>query len=380
MRLALFCHSLVSDWNHGNAHFLRGVVEEMQFEGHEVRVFEPHDAWSKVHLIQQHGRQAVDDFHTAYPRLNSIEYRLDDLDLDRMLDGVDAVMVHEWNDPQLVAAIGQHRSKRERYCLLFHDTHHRSVTAPEQMRQYDLRHYDGVLAFGAVIRDIYLKQGWTQQAWTWHEAADIRFFHPRERQDQGDLVWIGNWGDGERTAELQEFLLKPIKELKLRARVHGVRYPQEGIDAVIAAGAEYHGWLPNYRAPEVFAGFKATVHVPRKPYRENLPGIPTIRVFEALASGIPLVTAPWHDCEYLFRAGRDYLQARDGEHMTQLLREILSQPTLATELAESGRQTIVERHTCRHRADELLSILDELGVHTKRTLKRNQGQAKPIRI
>ena len=29
-RLALFCHSLRSDWNHGNAHFLRGVVSELQ--------------------------------------------------------------------------------------------------------------------------------------------------------------------------------------------------------------------------------------------------------------------------------------------------------------------------------------------------------------
>ena len=29
MRAALFYHSLVSDWNHGNAHFLRGVVTEL---------------------------------------------------------------------------------------------------------------------------------------------------------------------------------------------------------------------------------------------------------------------------------------------------------------------------------------------------------------
>ena len=29
MRVALFYHSLVSDWNHGNAHFLRGIVREL---------------------------------------------------------------------------------------------------------------------------------------------------------------------------------------------------------------------------------------------------------------------------------------------------------------------------------------------------------------
>jgi hypothetical protein len=29
MRVVIFCHSLVSDWNHGNAHFLRGVAREL---------------------------------------------------------------------------------------------------------------------------------------------------------------------------------------------------------------------------------------------------------------------------------------------------------------------------------------------------------------
>ncbi len=34
MRVVIFCHSLVSDWNHGNAHFLRGVVAELRERGH----------------------------------------------------------------------------------------------------------------------------------------------------------------------------------------------------------------------------------------------------------------------------------------------------------------------------------------------------------
>ena len=29
MRVVIFCHSLASDWNHGNAHFLRGVAREL---------------------------------------------------------------------------------------------------------------------------------------------------------------------------------------------------------------------------------------------------------------------------------------------------------------------------------------------------------------
>jgi hypothetical protein len=41
LRFILFYHSLLSDWNHGNAHFLRGIASELLSRGHEVTVFEP---------------------------------------------------------------------------------------------------------------------------------------------------------------------------------------------------------------------------------------------------------------------------------------------------------------------------------------------------
>jgi spore maturation protein CgeB len=50
----MFYHSLLSDWNHGNAHFLRGVVTELLSRGHQVAVYEPRDAWSVRKLIAEH--------------------------------------------------------------------------------------------------------------------------------------------------------------------------------------------------------------------------------------------------------------------------------------------------------------------------------------
>src|SRR5690606_18963895 len=111
-------------------------------------------------------------------------------------------------------------------------------------------------AFGRVLRDLYLQRGWTQRCWTWHEAADTRIFRPiADEPRQGDLVWVGNWGDDERTAELHEFLLDPVKALGLVAQVHGVRYPAEAQAALKAAGITYGGWLANYQAPRLFARY-----------------------------------------------------------------------------------------------------------------------------
>ena len=361
MRIVVFCHSLVSDWNHGNAHFLRGVTTALQERGHEVAVYEPRDAWSVERLVREHGDAPLAEFARAFPHLASTRYDLDRLDLDAVLDGADLVLVHEWNEPRLVARIGEHRARGGAYRLLFHDTHHRAATAPKEMARFDLGHYDGVLAFGGVIRDLYLSRGWAQRAWTWHEAADTTVFHPRPgAEPEADLVWIGNWGDDERTAELREFLFDPARRLRLRGDIHGVRYPWRGRLRIRLSGLRYRGWIANHRAPEAFARHRVTVHVPRRPYVEKLPGIPTIRPFEALACGIPLVTAPWDDADGLFRPGVDHLVAPDGAAMRRALREVLRDPELAAVLRERGLETIRERHTCGHRADELLAIHAEL--------------------
>ena len=368
MRLSLFCHSLLSDWNHGNAHFLRGVTGELLARGHTVSVFEPCDAWSVENLIRERGEEGLAAATSVYPWLAPIRYRLESLDLERAIDGSDVVLVHEWNDPALVAEIGALRKRGGPFVALFHDTHHRMVTNPDAMAAYDLSGYDGVLAFGRALRDLYLARGLARRAWTWHEAADTRVFWPRRDRTppDGDVVFIGNWGDEERTVELMEFLVEPVRALGLRGAVYGVRYPQWAIDVLERAGLRYRGWVPNFAVPGVFARYRVTVHVPRGPYARALPGIPTIRPFEALACGIPLVSAPWEDSERLFADGRDYLQVDSGAAMQRALCSLLGCPSEADRVAAHGRATVLSRHTCANRVDELLTVVEELSSSRER--------------
>jgi spore maturation protein CgeB len=365
MHIVLFCHSLVSDWNHGNAHFLRGIARELQQRGHIVDVFEPRGGWSLANLRRDAGASALAPFRRAYPSLASRFYDPASADPKRMLEGADLVLVHEWTDPEVIRRLAAHRRRGAPHRLLFHDTHHRSVTAPETMPIEALAAFDGVLAFGEAIRRIYLERGWAKRVWTWHEAADTALFQPLAIDPDRDLVWIGNWGDEERSAELEKFLLAPVRALRLTATVHGVRYPEAAKARLAACGIAYGGYLPNPSAPEVFARHRVTVHVPRRPYAEALPGIPTIRVFEALACGIPLVTAPWRDAEGLFTPGEDFLVARNGAEMRRHLSALLNEPARAAALAAHGRRTVLARHSCRHRVDELMTICRELGLPSR---------------
>jgi hypothetical protein len=73
-----FCyHSLASDWNHGTARFLRGVVSE---------------------------------FQAAYPQLSSVLYDRKTLDLQPIAETSDVIIVHEWNEAWLVNELGSLRN------------------------------------------------------------------------------------------------------------------------------------------------------------------------------------------------------------------------------------------------------------------------------
>ena len=465
MEIRIFAHSWLSDWNHGNAHFLRGLARALVRRGHRLRLYEPLATpwgdWSLSHLFQcepLRAMAAIHQFRRAYPELDvrffvpsqakratapframkgwiaatrlaetghgaavgpsprrglgtqaagALSAALDAMEsgtqesaggealsrpwldagslawsggdvpsdfgdcdvpvqalcrqLEEEVRGADVVIVHEWNAPELVEALLQLR-QRHRFLLLLHDTHHRAASQPAELARLPLHQLDGVLVFGESLRRLYARQFGLKRLYVFHEAADVDHFRPDPARPQSwDMVWIGNWGDNERTQEIEEYLLRPA--LRLRPRpvlVHGVRYPPEALQKLDAAGIHYGGYLPNLQAPAVYAASRLTLHVPRSPYRDGLGGIPTIRVFEALACGCPLVTSPWQDEEGLFKAGRDFLVASNGREMTALLLDLLDSETWRRQLAERGRATILERHTCAHRAQQLEEICHAL--------------------
>ena len=362
LRLAYFAHSVRSDWNNGNAHFLRGLLRSLIALGHDVSIFEPEDGWSFSNLLEEPlGERAVQQFFLTYPELPIRTYSsANDACLVSALSGKDVVIVHEWNPPELVLHLLGLRD-RLKFRLVFHDTHHRASSSPDQMRALELDKFDGILAFGEALRNIYRNTFNLTNVWTLHEAADTTVFRPMPGiERRNEVIWIGNWGDDERTAELKTYLLCPAARLRgTFFSVYGVRYPAEAQASLQNAGIDYRGYLPNLGGPRAYAGAMATIHVPRQAYTAAMSGIPTIRVFEALACGIPLVSAPWEDSEHLFRDG-DYCRVTSMAEMTEALRQIGTDRGSAERQAQRGLETVLARHTCMHRAQQLTSICEEV--------------------
>jgi spore maturation protein CgeB len=362
LRIAYFAHSVRSDWNNGNAHFLRGLLNSLGELGHEVTVYESEDNWSVANLrAETEGEQSLQDFTKAYPNLNVQTYDGDGDATDRReaLEGTDFVILHEWNAPELAHELLRLRDELG-FRLLFHDTHHRASSSPEQIGLFGIDRFDGVLVFGEVLRTIYREKFDIQRVWTLHEAADVSIFKPQPRVKKvNDVVWIGNWGDDERSAEIKQFFLDPATALPdCRFKIYGVRYPGEALAALRRAGVTYGGYLPNLSAPAIYGESRLTIHIPRQQYATVMAGIPTIRVFEALACGIPLISAPWSDTEALFRKG-DYITVRNADETRRAIQYLISEPEAAAAQALQGLETILAHHTCRHRAQQLSILFRE---------------------
>ncbi len=306
----------------GAAHFLEGVSAELRRRGHAVR-------------------------------LTSADAPIDDA-----CDGADLVIVHDGLSAQRIKQIGHYRQRQGGFRLLLRH----SALQGLDPRAFDLSGFDGVLAASRVIADICLGSGVTSRAWIWPDAADTRRFRPDPGEIEGDVVFFGAWGDQSRGVELRQFLLEPVKLLGLRARVYGPPLPASAIAQLDDAGMRFGGWAHHDQVPSILGHFLCSVHVPSRTRTRLLPGLPSIRLFEAMACGVPLVSSPWLDCDSLFTAGRDFLLARDGAEMRRHLRALQNDGALRAEIGSHARRTIMARHSCAHRVEQLLDICRELDI------------------
>ena len=367
LRIRFFVHSLVSDWCHGSAHFLRGLARDLVRSGHDVRCYEELGSWAVSHLVQKEEEAAIpaiDDFRLSFPELDIHFYQNDATFPEfaaRELRGADVVILHEWNHPSVVNAVLSLK-RALGFRALFHDTHHRAYSSPRDILRFHLHLFDGVLAAGHAITRIYAEGFGVPRVWNFHEAADVEHFRPLPSVKTSDVVWLGDWGDDEDAPELEEFLLAPARALHAHFVAYGVRYPNSALRKVEEAGIAFGGYLPSLAAPAAYAQNRVALHVPRRHYANGLGSVPGIRVFEALACGVPLLCAPWSDAEGLFRAGEDFLIAPNARAMAEGLEHLLRDDAARAQLAANGLAAIHRGHTSAHRARELLSICEEIGI------------------
>ena len=196
---------------------------------------------------------------------------------------------------------------------------------------------------------------------------DAEHYRPLATLPRFDLGYLGTYSD-DRQPKLEALLNEPAR-----------RWPE---GRFCAAGAQYPemlAWPANvahieHLSPAEHARFyneqRFTLNVTRAEMVAS-GYAPSVRLFEAAACGVPIISDEWHGLEQFFSPGAEILIARSGEDTLRFLREL--PPGDARAIGMRARERVLARHTGEHRARQLEVYVSELTSEPEACLRVRHG-------
>ena len=192
-------------------------------------------------------------------------------------------------------------------------------------------------------------------------AVDPGLYHPLDVSSlyggkRWQLGYLGTYSV-DRQPSLDTLLLEPARRLPDTAMiVAGPQYPAE---VAWPANVERIDHLPPHEHRSFYNRQDFTLNITRTAMMEAGHS-PSVRVFEAAACGVPIVTDAWPGLEGFFVCGEEILVARNAQDVVDHLQN-LDAPA-RRRIGAAGRARVLGAHTAAHRAAELegyaLSLLD----------------------
>ena len=347
MRIVVLGLSITSSWGNGHATTYRGLVRALLDRGHDVLFLERDRPWYAGH------RDLPDeaDFVELY---DSVEELRDRFEED--VRGADLVVVGSFVPDGV--AVGDWAVSTARGMTAFYDIDtpvtlaklacgDEEYLAPRLVTRFDL-----YLSFtgGPTLRR--LERVWgARRASALFCAADAERYSPLDVEPRYDLGYLGTYS-ADRQPTLEQLLLEPARRLpRARFAVAGPQYP-EGID-----------WPPNVERiehltptehPAFYAAQRLTLNVTRADM-VRAGWSPSVRLFEAAACGVPVISDWWDGLDAFFGPEKEILVARGSEDVVGALRrdDLL-------EIGERARRRVLAEHTADRRAEQLERLVHDL--------------------
>jgi len=111
---------------------------------------------------------------------------------------------------------------------------------------------------------------------------------------------------------------------------------------------------------------------------------PSVRLFEAAACAVPIISDDWPGLSELFAPGRDLLVSRSAEETLRIVRDLPEEERRA--IGERARARVLGGHTAAHRArqveEDIIAARDRLKAQGARVLGDGEpkmgAHGKPI--
>lgn len=191
-------------------------------------------------------------------------------------------------------------------------------------------------------------------------SVDPDQYYPEVRVRKYTLAYLGNYVP-DRHATLERYLVDPARHYSDRCfSVVGANYPG-GIRW--PSNVEYVEYLQPKRHREFYARQQFALNVTR-PDAVAWGYSPSIRLLEAAACGVPVISDYWMGLETFFKPGVEIITVQSTIEIMEILEKYTPEECRA--LGEMARGRILKSHTCDQRAREFVGFLEQtLGSNNK---------------
>ncbi|MDQ2840201.1 MAG: glycosyltransferase [Acidobacteriota bacterium] len=340
--------SITSAWGNGHATTYRGLLKELAARGHSVTFLERDVPWyaSNRELSELPYCQV-----SLYRSLQELSERFSGL-----IREADAVVVGSYVPEGI--AVGRWVNSAARGLKIFYDIDTPVTLASLRAGKCEylscdlIGKYDLYLSFtgGPILSFIEDKMG-SPCARPLYCSVDPAIYYPEKQPIEWDLAYLGTYA-ADRQSALGSLLIAVAGQLPNRKFVvAGPQYPNAiewpgNLTRIEHLPAAEHRKFYNSQA---FALNLTRRDMIRAGYS------PSVRLFEAAACGVPIITDQWPGLADFFKPHLEILPVRDTAEVLACLK-LPAQDRLA--IAERARRRTLRFHTAAVRAAEFDSYVD----------------------
>lgn len=351
MKIVILGLSITSSWGNGHATTYRGLVRELAARGHSLLFLERDVPW------YADNRDAPELPYTKidlYRNLSDLKKRHREA-----VAQADAVIVGSYVPEGI--AVGEWALEIARGTVAFYDIDTPVTLAKLRRGDCDylsvplISRYHLYLSFtgGPTLRQLEHEFG-SPMARALYCAVDPRLYYPEPIAPTWEIGYIGTYSP-DRQATLERLLVRPAeKRPELRFVTAGPQYPET---VRWPGNVERIQHLPPTEHRRFYNRQRFTLNVTRADMIAAGYS-PSVRLFEAAACGVPIITDYWEGLDSFFTLGTEILLARSSEDVLGILRDI--SPAQARQIGEAARDRVLAHHTAAHRAEELETYLMEV--------------------
>lgn len=344
MKIVILGLSVTSSWGNGHATTYRSLIRGLATRGHNILFLERDAEWYASNRDEPRPAGCRTEIYQTTNELFQ--------DFEPDVRSADLVIVGSYV-PQGVV-VGQWVTTVAGGVTAFYD-----IDTPitlEKLAAKDwayitpalIRAYDLYLSFtgGPVLDTIERKWG-SPCAGPLYCSVDTALYRPCACEVRCDLGYLGTWSQ-DRQAGLNELLLEPARRWPDgRFTVAGPLYPE---DIVWPANVKREIHLSPRQHAAFYSSQRFTLNITRDAMK-RAGYSPSVRLFEAAACGVPLISDWWPGLDTIFEPGREILLSASTEDTLRILRDLPDR--VRARVAEAARARVLAEHTPEKRASQL---------------------------